>query len=60
MGHKTHTWHSRITEQYLWEQIKKGTGHLKVTFIETIPAEHGRISKSYTADSQMNVGCNDR
>ena len=43
------------TEQYLQEQIKKGTGQLEDIFMETIPVDYGKLLKMCTADSWMHV-----
>ena len=43
------------TEQYLWEQIKKGTGKLEDIFMQTVPVEQNRVPRSYTADPRAHV-----
>ena len=47
------------TEQYLCEQIKKGTGQLEDIFMKTVAVEHGRMVRSYTADMQTNMAHNE-
>ena len=48
------------TEQYLSEQIKKGTGLCEDIFMKKIPVEHGRMVTPYTVDSQIHMAQNDR
>ena len=39
---------------------KKGTGQLEDNFLKTMPIEHDRMLKSYSADSLVHMAQNDR
>ena len=47
-------------EQYLWEQIKKGTGLLEEIFTEARLLKHNWVSHSYTIYTQMHTLQDDR
>ena len=55
LTHSTrHIWKMPImTEQYLWQQIVKGTGHLKGIFTNTDPISQDRIFNPYVICLQM-------
>ena len=44
-----------ITEHYLWEQIRKGTGQSEGIFMQTVLAEHDRILRLHTLDSRAHT-----
>ena len=47
-------------KQYLWEQIKKWTGHLKVIFTEARSDKHNMIFSPYAAGTQVKLCNSDR
>ena len=42
-----------ITMEYLWEQIKKGTGHLEDVFIDSSRVKQDRIFSPHTEGIQV-------
>ena len=49
-----HIGHTPITTgQYLWEQIKKGTGQLEGIFMKTMPVEQDAIIFSRLTDTDI-------
>ena len=47
-------------EQYLQEQIKKGSGHLEDIFMDMNSIKNNRILDPYAAGTQVNMYHNDR
>ena len=48
------------TEQFLWEQIKKGTGCLQDIFMDARSVEHDMVLYLYATGTQMTILLNDR